>query len=193
MPRTALSQDRIDAFRDALCAAATRLFAEQGYQGVTLRALAKDLGCSPMTPYRYFANKAAIFDTVREAAASRFADAIESAAKAHDTHRPRLRAMCRAYVDFALAEPHAYRIVFELDRSQHPDPIGGEEARGWLVMKRAVAAAVADGVLEGDPEILAHLLWSGIHGLVALHFAGMLALGLDLETLVEAFIERELA
>ncbi len=193
MPRAALSQDRIDAFRDALCEAATRLFAEHGYQGVTLRALARDLGCSPMTPYRYFANKAAIFDTVRAAAASRFADAIENAANAHDTHPARLRALCRAYVDFALAEPHAYRIVFELDRSQQPDPIGGDEARGWLVMKGAVAAAIADGVLEGDPEIVAHLLWSGVHGLVALHLAGMLALGLDLEPLVAAFIDRELA
>ncbi|MDJ0790007.1 MAG: TetR-like C-terminal domain-containing protein, partial [Myxococcota bacterium] len=91
------------------------------------------------------------------------------------------------------AEPHAYRIVFELDRRGRPEAVSAEEARGWFIMKAAVAEATRDGLLEGDPDLVAHLLWSGVHGLVALHLAGMLALGLDLETLVEAFIERELA
>ena len=74
MPRAALSQVQVDDFRTALCGAATRLFAEQGYEGVTMRALAKSLDCSPMTPYRYFKNKAEIFDTVRSAGANRFGD-----------------------------------------------------------------------------------------------------------------------
>ena len=98
MPRAALSQDQVDEFRDALCAAATRLFAEHGYEGVTMRALAKNLGCSAMTPYRYFENKAEIFETVRFAAADRFADAIDGAVRAHADHRERLVAMTHAYV-----------------------------------------------------------------------------------------------
>ncbi len=193
MPRSSLSADEVESFRDALCETATRLFAAHGYEGVTMRALARELGCSPMTPYRYFENKAAIFETVRMASADRFADAIDRAAKAHDEHAARLRALCHAYVDFALAEPHAYRIVFELDRHDRPETVSVEEARGWFIMKAAVEEATRDGFLEGDPDLVAHLLWSGVHGLVALHLAGMLALGLDLETLVEAFIERELA
>lgn len=192
MPRPALSSDQVEEFRDALCAAATRLFAEHGYEGVTMRALAKDLGCSPMTPYRYFENKAEIFETVRRAAADRFADAIDGAVKRHDAHGPRLVGMCLAYVEFALAEPHAYRIIFELDRARRPDPVSPQEARAWFIMKAAVTRAIEDGVLEGDPNIVAHLLWSGVHGMVALHLAGMLTLGLGLEPLVEAFVAREL-
>ncbi len=193
MPRTPLSQDQLDAFRDSLCEAATRLFAEQGYAGVTMRALAKDLGCSPMTPYRYFENKAAIFDTVRLAAANRFADAIAAAAKSHDTHTDRLRAMTYAYVGFAVDEPHGYRILFELDRKERPQTEVVEEARGWFVMRDVVAAAIDDGVLEGDPDVVAHLLWASVHGLAALHLSGMLRLGADLETLVDAHVDRELA
>jgi len=192
MPRTALSQDQVEEFRDALCAAATRLFAEQGYEGVTMRALAKDLGCSPMTPYRYFENKAAIFENVRLAAANRFADAIDAAVKAHDDHAARLHAMTHAYVGFALEEPHAYRIIFELDRDRRPDPITVEETRAWFIMRGAVSDAIDAGVLSGDANVVAHLLWSGVHGIVALHLAGMLALGLDLESLVDAFVAREL-
>ena len=191
MPRAALSQDQVDEFRDALCAAATRLFAEHGYEGVTMRALAKDLGCSPMTPYRYFENKAAIFETVRIAAADRFADAIDGAVKQHARHEERLVAMTHAYVGFAVEEPDAYRIIFELDRSRRPEAVTVEETRSWFIMKTAVTEAVEDGVLVGDPNVVAHLLWSGLHGIVALHLAGMLHLGLDLDSLVEAYIARE--
>ena len=157
-----------------------------------MRALARDLGCSPMTPYRYFDNKAAIFETVRQAAAERFADKIERAVTAHDEHPTRLRAMCLAYVRFGLDEPHAYRIIFELDRSQCPDPLSPEATRSWFIMRAAVEEATRDGTLSGDPNIIAHLLWSGVHGIVALYLANMLHLGLDLESLVDAFIEREL-
>ncbi len=192
MPRAALSQDQVDDFRKALCDSATRLFAEHGYQGVTMRALALDLACSPMTPYRYFENKAEIFDAVRSAAALRFANAIEGAVKAHSDHPARLRAMCLAYVAFAVDEPHAYRIMFELDPTRRPSPAQRQDLRGWFVMNTAVAEAIEAGALSGKPSMVAHLLWSGIHGIVALHLSGMLELGLDLESLVEAFVEREL-
>lgn len=193
MPRAALSQDQVEDFRESLCDCATRLFAEQGYEGVTMRALARRLGCSPMTPYRYFQNKAEIFDTVRSAAAQRFGEAIERAVAAHPDHEPRLRAMCHAYVGFALDEPHAYRIMFELDAKPRPEHQTREDLRGWLAMNEAVKEAIAAGVLGGDPSVVAHLLWSGVHGLVALHLAGMLAFGMGLEALVEAFLDRELS
>jgi AcrR family transcriptional regulator len=193
VPRAALSHSEVEDFRDSLCEVATRLFSQQGYEGVTMRALAAELGCSPMTPYRYFRNKAEIFSAVRSAAFARFAEAQEAAARSSADHRARLRALCRAYVRFALDEPAAYRIMFELDRKDLPPPVTAGDLRAWLIMRSAVGEAVEAGVLPGDPDVLAHLLWSGIHGLVALHLAGMLVLGRDLESLVEAFIEREIS
>jgi len=192
MPRSTLSQSEVDEFREALCAYATRLFAEQGYEGVTMRALAMGLGCSPMTPYRYFENKSEIFDAVRSAAADRFADALQDSISGLTSHRARLRALALAYVRFALDEPHAYRIMFELDQDQRPDTRRVNDLRSWYVMHSAVEEAIADGVIAGEPDIVAHLLWSGVHGLVALHLSGMLQLGRGLEELVEAFMEREL-
>jgi len=191
MPRAALSQDQLEDFRESLCLEATRLFAENGYEGVTMRALAKRIGCSPMTPYRYFENKAEIFDTVRAAGADRFAEAIETAVRSHSDHPARLRAMCLAYVEFAVAEPHAYRIMFELQQpTEHPNH---KERRSWYVMRAAVTEAIEEGCLNGDPNVVAHLLWSGVHGIVALHLSGMLGLGIELEELLDAFIERELS
>ena len=64
MPR-ALTISELDSFREQLCSAATRLFAADGYAGVTLRKLAKEVGCSPMTPYRYFSSKDEILAAAR--------------------------------------------------------------------------------------------------------------------------------
>ncbi len=193
MGRQALSPEAIDDFRTRVVEVATRRFAEHGYEGVTMRALAADLGCSPMTPYRYFQNKAEIFEAVRNAAFARFAEGQEAASASSKQPAERLRALCRAYVRFALDEPAAYRIMFELDQPSDTPVALGESLRAWNAMHAVVEDAVEAGVLHGDADLCAHLLWSGIHGLVALHLSGVLALGRDLESLVDAFIERELS
>ncbi len=192
MPRAALSEFEVERFRDSLCSLATRLFAEHGYEGVTMRALAAGLGCSPMTPYRYFENKDEIFTAVRRASFDRFADALVTAKSSAVDHMDRLRALCLGYVRFALEEPHAYRIMFQLDPPPGGAPPDEVELRAWLVMLGAAEEAVSAGRLSGDSNVLAHLYWSSVHGLVALHLAGKLVLGQDLEELIEAFMEREL-
>ena len=192
VPRTALSDAQVEDFREALCGHAMQLFAEHGYEGVTLRALATGLGCSPMTPYRYFENKAAIFEAVASRAAQQFADALEASIAGEAEVLNRLRALARAYARFALEHPHAYRILFELDRRARPATGRVDDLRSWNVMHREVESAVGAGVLSGDPDVIAHLLWSGMHGIVALHLSGMLQLGRGVEELVEAFIDREL-
>jgi AcrR family transcriptional regulator len=188
-----MSVAEVQAFRGELCAAATRRFAEAGYAGVTLRALAAELGVSPMTPYRYFRNKDEIFQTVRTGAFRRFGLAIEEAACGLPCPVERIRASGRAYLRFAGREPHAYRIMFQLDPpapdADH-DPLQRQELRrGWQVLHDAMADAVARDILRGDPTVLAHLAWIPLHGLVTLHLAGKLDLGAGIDDLVEPMLD----
>jgi hypothetical protein len=52
-------------------------------------------------------------------------------------------------------------------------------------MRDAVARAVDAGVVAGDPDIVAHVFWASVHGLVSLALAGKLQLGPTLDDLVE--------
>jgi hypothetical protein len=61
------------------------------------------------------------------------------------------------------------------------------------MMRTVVGEAVDSGALAGDPDTLAHLFWSGVHGIVALHLAGKLALGRSLSDLIEPFIQLSIA
>ncbi len=184
MARAALTEEELSSFRDDICEAATRLFAKQGYAGVTLRGIAADLGCSPMTPYRYFADKQAIFDAVRAAAFARFAQALRDAA-AGENGEDELAALGNAYIRFALEQPNAYRIMFELDQTPAPDlDLRTEEGNAWSELRSAVVRSIQSGVVAGDPDQLAHCYWAALHGIVSLHLAGKLQLGLALEELV---------
>jgi AcrR family transcriptional regulator len=190
MARPLLSQVELDAFREELVGAALRRFAAHGYAGVTLRGLAADLGCSPMTPYRYFRDKSEIFSAVRAAAFARFADTLERADRGASPLE-RLRALGRAYVRFALAEPDAYRVMFELgqpDAGDYPQLLA-QGQRAWESLRNAIDDAVAARSLAGDPRLLAHICWAGLHGAVSLHLAGKLALGCTLDDLVEPIMD----
>src|SRR5580765_5549288 len=123
MPRV-LSDTDVADFRERLCEAAERLFAEKGPDAVTMRQLAADLGVSPMTPYRYFEDKDDILAAVRANGFNRFAEALEQARASADGARARGAAVGEAYVTFALEHPHAYKLMFDFNQpnvEQYPD------------------------------------------------------------------------
>lgn len=195
MGRTALTADDQAAFRSAMREVATRRFAKLGEAGVTMRGLAEDLGCSAMTPYRYFRDKDEIFAMVRVAAIEAFAAAQERAFATEREPVRRLYAMGRAYVAHAVAHPDEYRVMFELERRtdrkyREPAELG---RRGWIPLRTSIAEAIAARKLRGDVDEIAHVAWSALHGLVMLHLAGKLHLGRDLESLVDPTIAMILA
>lgn len=188
MPRHALRPADIDAFRKRTLAAATLLFARDGYKAVTMRAIAEELGTSAMAPYRYFQNKAEIFAMVRAEGYRRFADAQERAFGASRDPLTRLFEMRNAYVHFALEHPDEYRVMFELQQEpedRHPE-LASQSHRAFALLEEAARQAIAANVLAGEPTTVAHLLWSSLHGMVSLHLAGKLTLGCSLDELLLA-------
>jgi AcrR family transcriptional regulator len=195
MARPTLRPEEVERFRKRLCEAALVRIAESGYGGLTLRGLARDLGCSYATPYRYFRDKEAIFAAVRALAYERFGSALESAARDVIDPEERLRAMVSGYVRFAVAEPEAYRVMMELELpgpDRHPE-YWAKERQTWEVWEAELARAIDAEVLDGDPSTIAHVFWAGVHGAVSLHLGGKLILGRSVEALGTAVTDALLA
>jgi AcrR family transcriptional regulator len=187
MGRRARAVEDIEAYRDRIVEVATGLFAKRGYAGVTFRSLAEGLGCSAMTPYRYFTDKDEIFAAVRRRAYDDFAEVQEAAAAAPGDPYERLASIGRAYIRFGVERTDAYRLMFSLAQ---PNPstyqdLRSAELRAWNPLYDAICTAIDAGVLAGEPNILANVFWSGVHGLVSLHVAGKLVYGPDIERLIE--------
>jgi AcrR family transcriptional regulator len=179
MPRT-LSPADVETFRTRLCDVAEKLFAAHGPDGVTMRELADALGVSSMTPYRYFTDKDAILAAVRTRAFNQFAAAMESArTESARTDPGRQNSQARsgnAYVDFALAHPAAYRLMFDVSQptfADYPELVAAM-GRARLTMGAGLRELAAAGRFKGDVELGAYVFWSTMHGAVMLELAGLL-------------------
>ena len=185
MPRYLTDQDIAD-FRAELCRVATERFARFGYEGVTMRQLADALGCSPKTPYRYFKDKADILATVRAQAFASFADALEKAVVGVTDPLERGRRSTEAYIAFALKNPHAYRIMFDIDApidEKHAELASQAERAARYITSGAEGLAKA-GVIAVDATMFGWAFWASLHGIVMLHQSGMLAHGPGYATLM---------
>ena len=96
--------------------------------------------------------------------------------RADDDPLARLKAAAHGYVDFALAHPGVFALMFRTDLCDTSDPdyaTAGGIAFGQLV------ALVADAQAVGlRPDLLATefagVVWATVHGLASLHLHGAL-------------------
>lgn len=169
MPKT-LSPADVQAFQTRLCDVAEKLFAAHGPDGVTMREMADALGVSSMTPYRYFKDKDEILATVRTRAFNRFAQAME-AARGHPQPRSG-----NAYLDFALANPASYRLMFDVSQptfAKYPALVKAMD-RARFTMADGLRDLAAAGRFKGDVDLAGYVYWSSMHGAVMLELAGLL-------------------
>ncbi len=176
MPRILTESDVAD-FRERLCEAATEIYVEKGLEGLNMRELAGRLGISAMTPYRYFKDKDSILSAIRSRAFNRFADRLEETMAAPVAPAEKNDAVAKAYVRFALEQSCCYRLMFDLS-CPHLEPapeLFAAERRARAVLTGHARAMVQEGFFHGDPELIAPVLWSALHGVATLHLSGVLS------------------
>jgi AcrR family transcriptional regulator len=177
MPRT-LTQAAVADFRDRLCHIAAQLFFEMGHDGFNMRELAKRAGVSAMTPYRYFKDKDEILASVRAHAFGRLADRLEAAHATPGVEKS--IALTQAYVQFAQQEQLYYRLIFDLSRLRIETPkLELQERRVRGAFTKHACLLVDQEILNGDPAVIGQVLWSALHGVMALNLAGQMS---DAET-----------
>jgi len=175
--RRKLTDEQIASFREGFVAAAERLFEKRGVAGVTMRQIAQAVGYSQTAAYSYFKNKDEILAAVRAAALDRFNDRLDAAYSKRKSARANARAVGQAYMQFAIDEPAAYRLIFNTDQAdamQYPAFVAARQ-RAAECMTRYVQGLVDEGLLKGDAEELGQIFWSAAHGVVMLHLSGLIS------------------
>jgi AcrR family transcriptional regulator len=151
-------------------AAAHELVQEEGYDGLTIRKLAKRVGYAPMSVYSYFADKQDILLALAEDAFATLARRIES--QPSDDPVEALRVVMREYAAFGLGNPNEYRTVFMTEKTRPPEGKTFEEMEADNPAMKAlidrVEACIAAGKLKGDPYAIANMLWAVGHGTISL-------------------------
>jgi AcrR family transcriptional regulator len=169
MPAALLrSRDRdSEGTRRAILDAAERLLASGGEEQLSIRELCLRAGVTPPTIYHHFGDKAALVDRVVDDCFAAFDHAFAGRAAPHDVVE-RLRWAFDRYVEYGLAHPTHYRLMFA---RAHGRPTAAGMA-SYDRLRRTVAAIAAEGRLRATLEPATAALWSGMHGVTSLLIAG---------------------
>jgi AcrR family transcriptional regulator len=186
------------ALREALLTEAFRTLEAGGLEGLSLRGIAEATGVSKTAPYRHFADKRDLLVSLAAEGFRELADSLEAAIPPEGGSNEALgeiRAMIRAYVDFARARPALYRLMFSrLGYSLHSENCRRNSLRALDCLIRAVARAQEEGWRPGQEQRGVVLsVWAAVHGWAGLLIDGLLppelmAEGEDWFRLAETFL-----
>ncbi|OYV82135.1 MAG: hypothetical protein B7Z64_09905, partial [Acidiphilium sp. 21-68-69] len=150
--------------RQSLIEAGATLLRDEGRAGLTLRAASRIAGVSPTASYRHFADK----DALLEAIADHGFALLEAALRAADTDPDDRAALCRqgvAYVEFAVAHPDLFRLMFSGVHARRNKSAGHAARHGAFAV---LADRVARRVGPAKAATITLAAWSIVHGLAAL-------------------------
>src|SRR5215469_14550752 len=197
------------AVRDGLIAAGLELARAGGPDAIVLREATQMVGVVPNAAYRHFADRDELLAAVAAAAmcelAARMAAGVGRVRGKYGdpaAARRRLRAIGRAYLEFARQEPGLFATAFAVPQQHAYDAPGGGAGQDPrpLDQLRAVLDELADaGVLNPRRRAgIEYPIWSTVHGLAVLTGQGPLRELPDLtrrhlEKLTSAFIGKALA
>jgi AcrR family transcriptional regulator len=158
--------------RRASLEAGFAMLRERATDDLGLREVARAVGVSPTALYRHFPDKAAFLAALSEEGFERLGAAQQAAQRRHRVGVVGFNATGRAYVDFALANPALFRLMFS---HAHPDAITGTASGGAMTLLRGNVEALADPACSPDEvRALCVHAWALVHGLAVLLLDGQL-------------------
>lgn len=167
--------------RNALVAAAVCLIESGGVDEFSLRGAARDVGVSPNAAYRHFSDKSALLTAVAQHGFERLGTRMRRAMAASRGRNPsaaaiaRFKATGRAYVEFALAHPELFDVMFGRSGSANLATTwaADDSESPYGLLGGALDELVSQGVLPGDRRPGAELTaWSTVHGFACLYLDG---------------------
>jgi AcrR family transcriptional regulator len=155
--------------REEILDTARNLFVQNGYESVTIRKIASEIGCASGTIYLHFADKAEIFESLCTETFHKLTTRLVAIAEDNDDPVECLKRGCRCYIAFALEHPSHYIVTFVTPKSGHQPAIlqAGIECFGNL--RRMVVRCIDEGYLRlTNVDEVSQVIWTSLHGLVSL-------------------------
>lgn len=161
--------------RDEIVAVGERLLLQAGNEdAVSIREIAKEVGVTPPSIYRHFADKAELMIAVCEKQFSDLNRLMQAAAEKAENELDELQARGETYIRFGLDHPEAYAVMF-----MRPSPVVLEREStlaskpgAFMALVDSVKRAMNAGFLnQGSADHAAQVIWSSVHGLTSLLIA----------------------
>ena len=96
-----------------------KILVAEGYEGFSLRKVARDCGVSQTAPYRHFKNKDELVLAIAQEAIGKFNQVLQNAVdKYPDDSQSQLKEMGYAYIEFFVKNPEYLHLIFLSDKNK---------------------------------------------------------------------------
>lgn len=165
--------ERKERLRSEILAAASKMFADRGYEAVTLREIAKEIGYTHAVIYQHFPDKAHILSELSRETIGLLIQNFDATAAEHPRPKERLFATSRGLIEFCTAHPQQFRNVFfgpenrnGIRAGRYIDDLGKPLFHRFVQLFFDVAKE--EGLPSRDDIVVAHTWWYTIFGLATL-------------------------
>lgn len=158
--------------REAILAAAMKLFHEESFEKTTMRRIAESIEYTPGALYSYFKDKDEILFALHQRGFETLL-AMQQPALSIPDPVDRLRRLAEIYLEFAFAHPEAYDLMFIASRTGKSIEEAGDWKCGEMAydaLRHTVRDVIAAGRMRGtdDPEVASFAAWAAMHGIASL-------------------------
>lgn len=162
-----------EEIREKILAVARQLLSERGFEGLTMREIARRIEYSPTVIYSHFKDKQALVNELVDEDYRAVGQRMQALRQIADP-LARLRYICERFTEYALANPNHYRAIVmtpgpEAGASVHDGDI---RADAYALVLDTVKEAITAGRVRAerpDPALIAQTFIAGIHGVISLH------------------------
>jgi len=167
--------------RASILDTAWEMVVTEGWQSFSIRKIADAIEYSVPVIYSHFENKDAILLEFNRKGFQLLADSLTKAKAGQQNPADQIRAMGRAYWDFAFANKEYYQLMFGLGipTCETVSKIPAMAAFNEVITSSIVAMAPAGQELPFNPFLKYQSFWSMLHGLVSIN---MSTLGRTIQT-----------
>ncbi|HEX4066387.1 MAG TPA: TetR/AcrR family transcriptional regulator [Acidobacteriaceae bacterium] len=165
--------ERKEKLRGEILAAAGKMFAEHGYEAVTLRAIAQEIGYTHAVIYQHFPDKWHILAELSRETIELMIQNFDATAAQHPEPKERLFATSRGLIQFCTAHPQQFRNVFfgpenrdGIRAGQYINDLGAPLFQRFVQLFFEVARH--ERLPGRNDVVVAHTWWYSIFGLATL-------------------------
>ena len=201
MPKPARNPEQIEIIKKKILDIALVILSEQGFSSLSMRKIAQGTKMTAANIYNYFSNKDEIYLAIQTRGFSLLYKQFCKIQKATIEPSARMRQMMQAYVEFGLAHPDQYEVMFSQNTPKYSDYLGTELESSATIEKQTalnVARISTETILEMTkqnpcPEAAGYRtiqIWTSLHGIVSLMNSRVLReINQDTGTVIEKLMD----
>lgn len=181
MPKAVRSESDINAVKEIIRDAALEIIFNEGFNALSMRKIGKKTAMTAANLYNYFSSKDEIYLSIQQKGFEILGQQFSIINQENADPVVQLKKMLKSYIEFGVANPDLYEIMFTRNTPKYSDYIGTklepaaieEKETALLLMKEAIKLLkniIKQNPTVNVPDVRFRVIqvWTAIHGVVSL-------------------------